>query len=834
MLNLREDTELCALFKAESEERLERLESGLLRIEREAADRATADELFRDIHTLKGSAAMVGAGSIQAIAHTFEDVLGGVVRGGGAPQADVLARLGRGLDAMRRLVEEVVGGETSGIDVYAALDDLRGVAAPAGGGDAPQAAVETETPPWTSPASEMTPEPLPSTPVPPEPALPGPIASAPIGPVAAGPSIPDPPASDPPAIPTPPSPEPEAIPDDAPAGPSGVWRGAEPLSPRPFQIDTIRVEPAKLDALLTHAGELAVARTRLARRSSEAEALMALWEDHVREMAVYRALLRDTATLLDREDADRMLAASEREKLRSDRVGEELERLRAGLAEERAKLDFVANELGDGIRSVRLMPLTTIFHLFPRMVRDLAREQGKEVRLAIEGGDTAVDKRILEEIKDPLMHMLRNAVDHGVELPEERERAGKDRTATITLRASQSPTSTIIEVRDDGRGLDLERISRTARQRGLHDGEELAGMTDAQLGGLIFTPGFSTRERVTGVSGRGVGMDVVRANIERLKGSIAISSTRGNGSAFTIQLPLKLAAARVLIASVGDQIFALPVETVRGGMILSPEEVQFADGRETIVLDGEPVSVAPLAELLELSLPDLPLPDLPLPEPASRAAGGEAAKPGRERAHCVILQEGGEKFGVIVDALIDEQEIVIKPESALLRRVRNVSGSTILGSGKVCVILNAFDLLKSIRTRTATGPTLPPVVEAPAVRSILLVEDSLTTRTQVKRILEGAGYAVTTAVDGMDGLAKLGARLFDAIISDVQMPNMDGLSMTARIREQERYAALPIILMTSLAREEDRRRGIEVGASAYLTKPAFDQKVLLDTLRRLV
>jgi two-component system chemotaxis sensor kinase CheA len=807
MLNLREDSELCALFRAESEERLERLEAGLLRLEREAADRATIDELFRDIHTLKGSAAMVGAGSIQAIAHTFEDVLGGVVRRGGTPLADVLARLGRGLDAMRRLVEEVVGGDASGIDVHAALDDLRGVAPPAGGA-IPQAVAETGEGPSSPPASEIIPELIPSESVPA-----GLIAPDPIEPAPAGPSIPEPPAPE--TVVSIPSPEPAALPEESPA---------QPLSPRPFQIDTIRVEPAKLDALLTHAGELAVARTRLARRSSEAEALTALWEDHARDMAAHRALLRDTAALLDREDADRLLASSEREKLRSDRVGEELEGLRAGLAEESTKLDFVANELGDGIRSVRLMPLTTIFHLFPRMLRDLAREQGKEVRLAIEGGDTAVDKRILEEIKDPLMHMLRNAVDHGVELPGERERAGKERVATITIRASQSSTSTIIEVSDDGRGLDLERISRTARQRGMHDGEELAGMTDAQLGGLIFAPGFSTRERVTGVSGRGVGMDVVRANIERLKGSITISTTKGRGSAFTIQLPLKLAAARVLIASVGDQIFALPVEAVRGGMVLHPEEVQFAEGRETIVLDGEPVSVAPLAELLEL----------PIPEPASQAADGEGGKPGRERAHCVILQEGGEKFGVIVDALIEEQEIVIKPESALLRRVRNVSGSTILGSGKVCVILNAFDLLKSIRTRTATGPTLPPVVEAPVVRSILLVEDSLTTRTQVKRILEGAGYAVTTAVDGMDGLAKLGARLFDAIISDVQMPNMDGLSMTARIREQERYATLPIILMTSLAREEDRRRGIEVGASAYLTKPAFDQKVLLDTLRRLV
>lgn len=796
MLNLREDKELAGLFKAESDERIERLDQGLLRLESSPGDRTTIEELFRDIHTLKGSAGMVGASEIQTIAHSFEDLLGDAMRDDARPSPAVVARLQRGLDAMRRLVDEVVAGIPSGVDAWAVVALLRG--------DAPAGVDPADT-------DDVAPLSVPSFSSDAEPS--GDDDHLPDDGPSGAPLPGDAPASDGehPAMTTELSaPAPEAAPG----------RGA-------FQIETIRVDPRKLDVLMTHAGELAVARTRLAMRLAEIDALAALWDEHARDLALRRSMLDDLREVMGREAMQRLRATANHEKLervyvaagreknRTDRIAEEIERLRAGVAEDSAKLDFVATELGDGIRAVRLLPLATILNLFSHMVRDIAREQGKDVALVIEGGEITVDKRILEEIKDPLMHMLRNAIDHGVEAPEERLRIGKPPRATITIRASQSGTGTLIALSDDGRGLDLERIAGIARKRRMYGDDELARMSDGQIGALIFTPGFSTRALVSDLSGRGVGMDVVRTNIEQLKGTITVRSTKGEGTTFIIQLPLRLATSRVLIVSAAGESFAIPVESVQRALLLSAGDIQFAEGRETTLIDGAPVSVVPLAALLEL------------PEPPAAPAAPSA------RLHCVMLAEGEERFGVIVDALLDEQEIVLKPESTILRRVRNVSGSTILGSGKVCVILNAFDLLKSIQNRTAALPVLQPVVLPPA-RAVLLVEDSLTTRTQVKRILEGAGYDVVIAVDGMDGLSKLGTRAFDAVISDVEMPNLDGLSMTARIRQQEAYASLPIVLMTSLARDEDKRRGIEVGANAYLTKPAFDQKVLLDTLRRLL
>jgi two-component system, chemotaxis family, sensor kinase CheA len=325
---------------------------------------------------------------------------------------------------------------------------------------------------------------------------------------------------------------------------------------------------------------------------------------------------------------------------------------------------------------------------------------------------------------------------------------------------------------------------------------------------------------VTDISGRGVGMEVVRANIERLKGTIHLDASPGAGCMVRIQLPLTLATARMLVVGLGEQNYSIPVELVRSTLLVAPSDIRPVEGRETILFEGRPISVAPLSDLLEL--PATPA------EETNGAAKRPAASP------CVIIDTDDETFGLVVDTLVDEQEVVLKPDSPILRRVRNVAGSTILGSGRVCVILNPHDLLRSMRRRKLIAPLLHEAEAPRRKRSILLVEDSITTRTQVKRILEGAGYEVVPAVDGVDGLSKLGTRSFDAVISDVQMPNMDGLSLTARIRQEKRYNDLPVILMTSLAQEEDRRRGIEVGASAYLTKPTFDQNVLLDTLRRLL
>lgn len=428
------------------------------------------------------------------------------------------------------------------------------------------------------------------------------------------------------------------------------------------------------------------------------------------------------------------------------------------------------------------------------MIRDIARAQDKEVELLIEGGDTTADKRILEEMKDPLMHMLRNCVSHGIEPPGERERLGKPRTGTVWLKAHCTSASVIIEVVDDGGGLNLEQIRATALKQRLLSEEELRGMDERQLTALIFNTGFSTQQMITDISGRGVGMDVVRNNVESRKGSIQVESEPGVGSRFIIQLPLTLATTRVLLARLGMHHYALSI-------------------------DVHPVSIARLSDLLEL----------PYSEPV-RPEGADQGLP------CILVRVGDERIGLLVDDVVDEQEVVLKPIGALLRRVRNVSGSTILGSGEVCMILNPVELVRTIATHG--GRVVAPRVEVKSAASseatVLLVEDSITTRIQEKRILESAGYRVIQAVNGLDALEKLGSHAVDAVVTDITMPNMDGLRLTQRIRAEGRYQALPIILVTMLASDEDKRQGLAAGASAYLTKPSFDQSVLLDTLQRLV
>jgi two-component system chemotaxis sensor kinase CheA len=409
----------------------------------------------------------------------------------------------------------------------------------------------------------------------------------------------------------------------------------------------------------------------------------------------------------------------------------------------------------------------------------------------------------------------------------------------------------VLEVYDDGRGLDIEKIKQTALKRGICQAEELLGMTVQQIHGLIFAPGLTTLTVVTHVSGRGVGMDVVRTNVERLKGIIQVESSPNQGCLFRIQLGTTLATAHVLIVSVQGISYAIPVEFVQMTRLVQADEIFAIEGRETIVFEDQPISVAQLADLLEIRW--TPAQFEPQSAVAKESKSQVSMSPSFMQRNpnsvtmdaaspCIILKVGEEKLGLFVDALIDEQDVVLKPQSQLLKRVRNVAGATILGTGEVCIILSPQDLIKSIRKQAgvinssvARSSLRVQEQENSAVKPvILLVEDSIATRTQEKRILEAAGYEVVTAVDGLDGFNKLSTRSFDAVVSDIQMPNLDGLSLVTKIRQNQAYSELPIILVTSLASDEDKRKGAEVGANAYITKASFNQEVLIETLKRLV
>jgi len=741
-----EDDELRNMFKIESAEHIQRLEEGFLRLEKEPQNEGVLEEAFREAHSLKGAAHMLGLSGVETLSHRIEDILGSAKKGSVRLSSEVIEQFCKGLDALRSLANEAVTGEASGVIVSDALEQLtispvigdRGLKSQERNEkrETPKAGIEESAMPRQQPLVKE-----------------------------------------------------EEI----------SARHTEIKEPAfgPFRIDTIRVETHKLDKLMSQTGELSVTKLRVAQRLADIEDIIMLWENLSKHFPKSGA-----------EDKPGI-----------EKFNAQLNTFKNAVYTDSSRLSLIAAELEDSISRIRLLPLSTIFNLFQRMARDLAKEKAKEIQLIIEGGDTAADKRIIEEMKDPLMHMVRNAVDHGIEMPGERELKNKPRIGTITLRAYQTPANAVIEVSDDGQGLDIEEIKRAALKRKMVTETELSAMSPSQIQSLIFASGVSTSTYVSDLSGRGVGLDVVRANVERLKGTIHIESLPDRGCTIRIQLPLTLATSRVMIVTVNNMKYAVPVEHIQTTCLINRKNVFNIEGRRTIVFDKLPVPVADLSDLLEL-------------KGANSASKGHI--PESETLPCIIISTGDDKLGLFVKELLDEQEVVFKQYSSILKRARNISGSSILGTGEVCMVLNPYDLIKSSKKKGAPTKEEKPGAEVEARKKILVAEDSITVRTQMKRILEGAGYEVAVAVDGLDAFNKLGGSPFDALVSDIMMPNMDGLTLTEKIRQNKKYKEMPVILVTSLASNEDRQRGLEAGANAYITKPSFDQKALLDTLRRLI
>jgi two-component system chemotaxis sensor kinase CheA len=572
-----------------------------------------------------------------------------------------------------------------------------------------------------------------------------------------------------------------------------------------FRIESVRVQTDKLDALLKYSGELRVNRGSIARRFEDIAHIV----DGVDEFRRQRKEARWREGAGDPESEPWIASLSS-----------QLGAVHRGLQQDRDRLTQITDALSERIRDMRLLPLQSLFSLFPRMVHELAKEKGKRAELLIEGGEISADKRILEEIKDPLTHLLRNAIDHGIELPAQRQAAGKPAVAILRLTATQSRSRIRITVSDDGAGLDTDAIAKSALKHKLQSERELADMSAAQIHLLLLHPsGLSTSRFVTETSGRGIGMGVVRANLERLKAQISFDSRPGLGLAVRLDIPITLATARVLLVRTGGQDFALPADHVRSALFIERERIFTIEGRQVIHVPTQVLPVAALHDLLELGS------DKVLPSILKQS-----------KLACVIIEAGDQALGLLVDEMVGEEEVMLHQQCKLLQRVRHVSGVTIRDTGDTCAVLNPLDLIKSASLAIGSGRnTIPKQTNEPAARRcVLLAEDSITTRTQEKRILEAAGFAVTTAVDGSEAFLKLGSAKFDALISDIQMPNMDGLQLTRKVRTDKRYAELPIILVTTLGTDEDKKRGMEAGANAYITKSAFDQQVLIECLNRLI
>jgi two-component system chemotaxis sensor kinase CheA len=583
-------------------------------------------------------------------------------------------------------------------------------------------------------------------------------------------------------------------------------RSAAPafVPPAPSGDGEVRVRPGALDALLGSATQLLVAAAGNASRPAELEAVA---DGLAATVSHWRRTARRLRLILERSGPPGAAGALDDLDARLHRLAHDGARLAAGLGRDARRVSRAADEVLGRVRGVRLRPLADACDGLPRAARDLAAATGKEVELEIVGGDVQADRAVLDRVREALLQLVRNAVAHGIERPDERESAGKPRRGRITIGAAFRGDRIAITVADDGAGLNVTAIrSRLARL-----GRPAPADEQALVRG-IFEGGLSTTTDATMISGRGVGLDIVRAAMVALRGGVEVTWVAGKGTTFTLTCPPSLASVRALLVLVGSQVLALPTANVERVLRVTPGEVRRAEGRD--VLEGEaPIPLVALARLLP------PLPERPM-------AGATPV---------VILAAGERRLAIAVDELIAEQEIVLQQLGSGAHGLALLSGATMLGTGAVVLVLDCVALLAAGVALVSGGVARAEMKgAAPVRRTVLVVDDSLTTRTLEQSIMEAAGYDVLAAVDGADGWKVLQERGADAVVADVEMPRMDGFALCEAIRSAKRFKELPVILVTAMETPEHRARGLEVGADAYIGKSSFDQENLLATLRQLL
>jgi two-component system chemotaxis sensor kinase CheA len=594
--------------------------------------------------------------------------------------------------------------------------------------------------------------------------------------------------------------------------------------------ETLRVSAFKLDSLLRQAEELIPIKATTAQRATEVREvvqILAAWEVEWRKVRTQVHTVRALADASQRGNGLTRMSEGQAPAAQVARISSFLDRnasmLRSvqhklavvakGLESDRRLLDRRVDELVEDTKRVSTVPFSALLESFPKLVRDLCRDCGKDADLQITGGEIETDRRILEEMKDPLIHLVRNCIDHGIETPKRRKETGKPQRATISLSISPKSADKVeIIVADDGAGIDVQKVHAAAVKLGLISQEEATKLNEQQLASLIFKSGVSTSPMITEVSGRGLGLAIVREKAERVGGSVSIETKPGAGTTFRLILPLTLARFRGILVRVGGNLFVLPTRYVQRVLRVGHEEIKSAENRETIQMNGYPVSAVRLHDVLEIPQKNT---DFDL----------------KHKLPVLVLAWAGEQIGFIVDEILNEQEVLVKGLGKQLRRVRNIAGATVLGTGKVLPVLNVADLMQSA-VNTVRGATRLETEESS--QSILVAEDSITSRTLLKNILELAGYKVKTAVDGVEALGALAHEGFDLVVSDVEMPRMNGFDLTAKIRADKQLADLPVVLVTGLESREHRERGVDVGANAYIVKSSFDQGNLLEVIRRLI
>jgi two-component system chemotaxis sensor kinase CheA len=477
------------------------------------------------------------------------------------------------------------------------------------------------------------------------------------------------------------------------------------------------------------------------------------------------------------------------------------------------------------MKRIIMLPVGSLVEILPKLARDLARAQGKDVELIIQGAEIEIDKRILDDLKDPLIHLVRNCVDHAFKKPEERILEHKPPCGTIRLSfVAKNNRQVEISVSDDGSGIDLDNVRASAAKLGLLPADAATRLAAEEALRFIFHSGISTSPIITDISGRGLGLAIVREKAEKIGGVVSVESRTAVGTTFRLLLPMTLATFRGLIVRVDESLFVLPATSVERVLRVRQEDIKTIENRETIRLDGQVLSLARLHQTLALPVRKNGFPALRI-----SASAKVDFKP------VLVLASAEKRMAFLVDEILGEQEVLVKGLGKQLSRVRNIAGATVLGTGKVVPVLNVPDLMKSAVRSAAIARKEVADGKAPAgTGRILVAEDSITSRTLLKSILESAGYQVATAVDGVDALTQLRSNDFDLIVSDVDMPRMNGFELTAKIRADKKLGERPVVLVTALESREDREHGIEAGANAYIVKSSFDQSNLLGVIRKFL
>lgn len=798
--------EMMSIFKVESEEHLKNLNKGLLKLEEDPGSKELLEELFRTAHSVKGAARMMGFSKIETVSHKIEDIFGLLRRGKMSFTPEDFDFVYEGVDVISQIIERISSeGSDESIDITEITKKLESlVANKAENGEAiPTLAVEPE-------ASDVSVD----TAVEPKPSV-------------------------------------------------HVESGGESLMEIPAVKDEqktiasedaiIRVSTRRLDDLMNQVSELITTRIKSQQRLLDIKKAVEFceeWSQQINRLKAFREKIAQRIHVVENAEGNGSAEKTLQQSLnlhdlrtlvsfydsvsdKSARILDDLSDLYDKHGEDNARMSVITSDIQDNLRVIRLLPISTLFDLYPRMVRDLAKTQNKKIRFEVFGGDTRVDKKILEELKDPLIHLLRNSIDHGVESPIDRVQAGKNPEGLVQVRASYAGNMVQVEISDDGRGIDTERIAQLAVKRGYLKEEQVPDVTKSDLISLIFQSGFSTAKIITDISGRGVGLDVVKANVEAIKGTIETTSEKGVGTKFVIKIPLTLATTHALIVDVAGDLYSIPIDFVDRTVRLAEEDIHASGSDHFIMVDDRSVPLHKMEDALGNPRQKLKDKGIQIAR-EQKHVGHHLTQIETNKFPAVVFTAGGRKVAFLVDRLLDEQEVVVKNLGKQLKRVKNVAGSTVLGDGRISIILNPSDLIKSVQGGGARFIFRERRTKQLRKKRVLVVDDSITTRTLEKNILESAGYEVTIATNGREGYDKLHEGGFDIVVSDVEMPFMTGFEFAEKVRKESKFPDIPFILCTSLESEKDKRRGIEVGANAYIVKGSFDQSNLLETIEKLL